>query len=73
MGQEVEVGSVTELQPGIVRGAGRYAVGSARVNDSPSVGGAVIFVLIWRKVQSTSAVAWSARGTAQNTTSLRVG
>jgi nitrite reductase/ring-hydroxylating ferredoxin subunit len=29
MSQEVEVGIVTELQPGVVRGAGRYAVGNA--------------------------------------------
>jgi nitrite reductase/ring-hydroxylating ferredoxin subunit len=29
MSQEVEVGTVAELQPGVVQGAGRYAVGNA--------------------------------------------
>lgn len=29
MSQEIEVGTVTELRPGVVRGAGRYAVGNS--------------------------------------------
>lgn len=29
MGQEIEVGPAAELVPGVVRGAGRYAVGNA--------------------------------------------
>src|SRR5919106_4251104 len=29
MGQETEVGSTAELAPGVVRGAGRYAVGNS--------------------------------------------
>ena len=29
MTQEVEVGTIAELQPGVVRGAGHYAVGNA--------------------------------------------
>lgn len=30
MAQETEVGSTSELVPGVVRGAGRYAVGNAK-------------------------------------------
>ena len=30
MADEVEVGTTAELQPGVIRGAGRYAVGNAK-------------------------------------------
>jgi nitrite reductase/ring-hydroxylating ferredoxin subunit len=30
MADEIEVGTTAELQPGVIRGAGRYAVGNAK-------------------------------------------
>lgn len=30
MGEDIEVGPVSEIVPGVVRGAGRYAVGNAK-------------------------------------------
>jgi hypothetical protein len=48
-------------------------LGTLEANSSPWVAGAVTFAPIWLKAQSTNKVAWCAPGTAQNTTSRRVG
>jgi len=73
MAQETEVGSAAELVPGVVRGAGRYAVGNADGElfavtrrcrhlgaDSPTG-------------RSTERAAWCVRGMVPDMTSPRGG